>query len=74
MSNKVNYIEIKPTHATFLMILSIQKNVIQIKLKKMNIYYIGYMTVKDWKYLRINSVNTSLPYYQQSKWILWMNY
>ena len=35
MSNKVNYIEINPTHATFLMILSIQKNVIQIKLKKM---------------------------------------
>ena len=35
MSNKVNYIEIKPTHATFLMILSIQKNMIIIKLKKM---------------------------------------
>ena len=42
----------------------------EISNKNILIYYIGYMTVKDWKYLRINSVKTSLPYYQQSKWIL----
>ena len=25
--------------------------------KNISIYYIGYVTIKDWKYLKINSVN-----------------
>ena len=34
------------------------------------IYYIGYATIKDLKYVKINSVN---PYFQKSEWILWRN-
>ena len=48
---------------TLLMILSIRKILIQIIFKKsyktILIYYIGYVTIKDSKYVKINSVNHS---------------
>ena len=38
--------------------------------KNILIYYIRYVTIKDLKYVKINSVNL---YYQQNEWILWRN-
>ena len=32
------------------------------------IYYVGYMTIKDSSYVKINIVN--IPYFLRSKWIL----
>ena len=32
------------------------------------IYYIGYVMIKDSKYVKIT------PYFQQSEWILWRNW
>ena len=32
------------------------------------LYFIGYVTIKDSKYVKNNSINSS--YYQQSEWIL----
>ena len=58
MSNKIKDITMK--NHTFSMILSLQKIWVQIILKQMKnilIYYIGYVTIKDSKYIKINSVN-----------------
>ena len=39
--------------------------------KNILIYYIGYVTIKDSKYVTINSVNPLfIPYFQRSEWIL----
>ena len=35
--------------------------------KNILIYFIGYVTTKDWKYAKIKSLNP----FQQSEWILW---
>ena len=64
MSNKAKDISIKNHTYYFLMILSIQKVLIQnnIKIdeksyKNILIYYNEYVTIKDLKYVNINSVN-----------------
>ena len=57
-------ISIKTTHTTFSMMLPIvsfdpNNNKIDKKsYKNIVIYHIGYVTIKDLKYLKINSVNT----------------
>ena len=64
MSNKVNDISIKiHTYYFFNNIINIKNfdpNNIEID-KKSNknifIYYIGHVTIKDWKYVKINSLN-----------------
>ena len=64
MSNKVKDIGIKTrTYYFFNDIINIKNfdlNNIKIdekSYKNIIIYYIGYVTVKDWKYVKINSVN-----------------
>ena len=62
MSNKVKDISIKSRTYYFLMISSISKLLIQIQIdeksyKNILIYYIGYVTIKDLKYVKNNSVN-----------------
>ena len=57
MSNKSKDIMIKSTHTTFLMILSIYKILIEIILKQIKSHTnIGYVTIKDLKYLKIDRV------------------
>ena len=78
MSNKVKDIDIKNrTYYFFDDIINIKTfdpNNIKIDKKSYKdvlIYYIGYITIKDSKYLKINSVflYTLLPSFQQSEWI-----
>ena len=62
MSNKFQEIKTKKkhTHTTFSMILEIQKIAIKIILKifkNILIYYIGYVTINNSKYVKLNSVN-----------------
>ena len=38
--------------------------------KDIPIYYIGYATIQDSKYVKINSANPFIPYFQQSEWKL----
>ena len=64
MSNKVEDLDIKTAHTTFLMMLLTSKNfdpnnikIDEKSYKNILIYYIGYMTIKDSKYVKINSVN-----------------
>ena len=73
MSNKVRNVDIKSrTNYIFNDIINIKRfdpNNIKIdekSYKNILIYYIGYVTIKDLKYLKINSVNP----FQQSEWIL----
>ena len=73
MSNKVRNVDIKSrTNYFFNDIINIKRfdpNNIKIdekSYKNILIYYIGYVTIKDLKYLKINSVNP----FQQSEWIL----
>ena len=65
MSNKVKNIGRKISHTTFLMILSIEKtfdpNNIKIDekaYKNIFLYYIRYVTIRDSKCAKINSVNS----------------
>ena len=64
MSNKVKDISIKKhIHYLFNDIIKIKNfdpNNIKIdekSFKNILIYYIGYVTIKDWKYVKIHSVN-----------------
>ena len=69
MSDKFNDIDIKNHIFCFFDIINI-KNVDPNKIKidekshkNILIYYIGYVTIKNWKYITINSVN---PLYLQN--------
>ena len=73
MSNKVKEIAIKnQTYYFFDDIINIQNldpNNIKIDekfYKNILAYYIGYGTIKDLKYIKVNSVNNFIPYFQQS--------
>ena len=70
MSNKYKDIDIKNhTYYFFNYIINIKNfdpNKIKIDEKSYNnilIYFIGYVRIKDLKYLKINSINHFLPYY-----------
>ena len=77
MSNKVKDIDIKNRTWYFFNDIIKMKNFDSNKIKideksykNILIYYIGYVTIRDWKYVKIY-VNTSyLTYFPQSKWIL----
>ena len=65
MSIKIKGMDIKTIHTTFLMInfniKNFDSNNIKIdkkSYKNLLIYYIGYVRIKDSKYVKINSVNT----------------
>ena len=58
MNSKVKDISIKNHTYYFFLILAIQKFLIQVtSYKNFFIYYIGYVTIKDSKYVKINIVN-----------------
>ena len=63
MSNKITDIDIKNHTYYFFDIINIQNfdlNSIKIDKKSCKdilIYYTGYVKIKDWKYMKINSVN-----------------
>ena len=70
MSNKFKDIDIKNhTYYFFNYVINIKNfnlNKIKIDEKSYNnilIYFIGYVRIKDLKYLKINSINHFLPYY-----------
>ena len=37
------------------------------------IHYIGYVAMKDLKFVKIGSVNPFYLFFHESEWILWMN-
>ena len=80
MSYKIKDVDIKShTYYFFDDIMNIKTfDLINIKIgekssKNIHFYYIGYVMIKDSKYVKINSVNLFIPYHQQIKWILWGN-
>ena len=77
MSNKINNISIKNhTYYFFHDIINIKifdSNNIKTdekSYKNIVIYYIGYVTIKDLKYVKINSVNLLYLIINKSEWIL----
>ena len=47
-------------------------DIINIKsLKNIDIYYLGYITMKNFDYVNIHNVNPFVFYYWQSRWIRW---
>ena len=73
MSNKVKDIDIK--NQTYYYVINIKNfdpsniKIDEYSYQNILIYYIGYVTIKDSKYVKIDSVNP-LQLYQQSEWIL----
>ena len=63
MSNKVKYIDIKNQTYYFFNIINIKNfdpgkiKIGEKSYKNIFIYYIGYVTIKDLKYVKLNSVN-----------------
>ena len=70
MSNEIKDIDIKNrTYYFFNYNINI-KNLDERSYKKIIIYYIGYVTIKDLKYVKIKSANSFIAYFEQKEWIL----
>ena len=75
MSNKVKDIDIKNrtyySFDDFINIKNFDPNNIKIDEKSQHkdvlIYYFGYVTIKDLKYVKTNRVKSFMPYFQQSE-------
>ena len=70
MSNEIKDIDIKNrTYYFFNYNINI-KNLDERSYKKIIIYYIGYVTIKDLKYVKTKSANSFIAYFEQKEWIL----
>ena len=80
MGNKVKDIDIKNRRYYFFNDIISKENfdpnnikIDEKSYKNILIYNTGYVTIKDSKYVYVNTCKSFVPYFQKCKWILWRN-